>query len=278
MSETTAWVAEAIREARERRGFSQSELARRLDLSQTAISYWEAGKRDPGLDDLIALSQALDVTVDVFFPPQSVRRPVTALLRATAERLADTELEAALGRMLDRAERAQAPPRQIEVGASAPTTAANELLEKAQVFKPAVDADAIAAACGVIVIYAKFPDSLSGLVFEYEEAAVIGINSRHHVNRRRFSLAHELGHYLLGHHRDGHAYEERFHIDTADGTPPGYNWRAERAANDFAAELLMPRRLISRALRKTEDPERLSAMFEVSSLAMGYRLVDLGLR
>jgi transcriptional regulator with XRE-family HTH domain len=162
--------------------------------TQTAISYWEKGKRDPGLDDLIDLSQALDVTVDIFFPPETVQRPVSAVLRATAERLADTELEAALDNLLNRADRAEAPRRQISVGASAPTTAANELIEKARVSKPAVDTDTIAAACGVIVLYAKFPDSLSGLVFAHQESAVIVINSEHHPNRQLFSLANDQGH------------------------------------------------------------------------------------
>lgn len=278
MSETNAWVADAIRSAREQRGWSQSELARRLDRTQTAISYWEAGKRSPGLDDLIDLSIALDVTVNVFFPPERVRRPVSAVLRATAERLADAELENAINRLVDRAERSDLPPTELEVGASSPTHAANELLEKAEVTGPSIDAMQLAKRCGVMVLYEKFPDSLSGLVFTHGDAAVIGINESHHPNRQRFSLGHELGHYLLSHHSEGQAYEDRFHIDTADGTPPGYNWRAERSANDFAAELLMPRKFISQAFEKSSDPKDLAAIFDVSSLAMGYRLVDLGLR
>jgi Zn-dependent peptidase ImmA (M78 family) len=116
------------------------------------------------------------------------------------------------------------------------------------------------------------------LVFSHEGSAVIGVNQQHHANRKRFSLAHELGHYLLGHHQESRGYEDRFHIDAAEGTAPGYDWRAERTANDFAAEILMPRKLISQVFRKTQDPSVLAETFEVSELAMGYRLMNLGLR
>ena len=278
LTDTTVWVASAIRGAREQRGWSKSELARRLNRTQTAVSYWEAGKRSPGLDDLVDLADALGVPVDAFFPPDHKRRPVTAMLRATVERLADAELQAAIDSLLSEAEDADLPPEQITVAAAAPTHAANDLLEKARVTKPPVDVTRLAELCGVMVLYSDFPDSLSGLVFAHDAAAVIGVNENHHANRQRFSLAHELGHYLLGHHQQSRGYEDRFHIDTTDGTPPGFDWRAERAANDFAAEVLMPRRLISQAFKKNDDPGALAELFAVSELAMGYRLVNLGLR
>jgi Zn-dependent peptidase ImmA (M78 family)/DNA-binding XRE family transcriptional regulator len=278
MTNTAAWVAGAIRSAREQRGWSQSELARRLKRTQTAVSYWEAGKRAPGLDDLVDLATVLDVTVEIFFPPDRVRRPVITVLRATAERLADSELQTAINDLLNRAELAELPETRIEITGNTATHAANELLEKARITKPPVDIERLAELCGVLVLYSEFPDSLSGLVFAHDGAAVIGVNQQHPVNRKRFSLGHELGHYLLGHHQESRGYEDRFHIDAAEGTAPGYDWRAERTANDFAAEILMARKLISQAFKKTQDPEVLAEMFEVSELAMGYRLVNLGLR
>jgi Zn-dependent peptidase ImmA (M78 family) len=93
-----------------------------------------------------------------------------------------------------------------------------------------------------------------------------------------FSLAHELGHFLLGHHLRGRGFGERFHLDIAEGTPPDYDWRAERAANDFAADVLMPRRLISQAFEQVSAPGLLAERFDVSEVAMGYLLLNLGLR
>jgi Zn-dependent peptidase ImmA (M78 family)/DNA-binding XRE family transcriptional regulator len=271
-------VAGAIRDAREARGWSQSELARRLNKTQTAISYWEAGKRLPGIDDLVELAGVLDTTVDVFFPPEQVRRPVTAVLRATAARLADTELQAAIDRLLVEAEEADPLQASIAIMASTPTHAANELLEKAAIAGPPVPVEHLAQLCGVLVFYEDFPDSLSGLVFANEGTAVIGVNANHTENRQRFSLAHELGHNLLGHHLESRGSEDRIHIDTTEGALLGYDWRAERAANEFAAEVLMPRRFISAVFKEAQDPAALASSFAVSEIAMGYRLVNLGLR
>jgi hypothetical protein len=51
------------------------------------------------------------------------------------------------------------------------------------------------------------------------------------------------------------AHHDRVHIDLgpadAYGHPPGYDWKSERAANDFAAELLMPTDLVREAHQRT---------------------------
>jgi Zn-dependent peptidase ImmA (M78 family)/DNA-binding XRE family transcriptional regulator len=278
VSETTTWVARRIREAREQRGMSQAELARRLDRTQTAISLWESGKRAAGLDDLIDIADALDIDVSMFFPPNRARRPVVTVLRATAERLVDHDLYMAIDQLVSDAEVATMPQAELEVAATAPGHAANELLEKAHVDAPPVDVLNLCTRCGVLVLERPFPDALSGLVFAHEGGAVAGVNSSHTETRQRFSLAHELGHFLLGHHERSSDYEHRFHIDVAEGTPPGFDWRAERAANEFAADLLMPRRLIAAEFKQSQDPSKLAVRFCVSEIAMGYRLVNLGLR
>lgn len=277
-TDTTTWVAAQIRAARTARGWSQSELAERLERTQTAISYWEAGKRAPGLDDLLDLAGALNVPVEDLLPSDRSRRPVTAVLRATAERLAGDDLHAAIDSVVDAAEAAEMPPAEIRVTATSPSNAANELLEKAGVAGPPVNVDELARLCGLLVLRRPFPDSLSGLVFAYENGAVIGVNDLHHENRQRFSLAHECGHFILNHHLSGAELDGGIHLDSDDGTPPGFDWRAERTANTFAAELLMPRKFIAKAHKAHPDPSLLAGLFEVSTLAMGYRLVDLGLR
>jgi Zn-dependent peptidase ImmA (M78 family) len=58
-----------------------------------------------------------------------------------------------------------------------------------------------------------------------------------------------LGHYLLS-HPELAPDEARLHIDLSEGAPPSYNWRAERSANEFAADLLMPRRLLTREFKR----------------------------
>ena len=56
-----------IRVARKRMGYTQAELAERLDLSANFIAHLERGSRRPSLDTLIALSDLLQVPLDAFF-------------------------------------------------------------------------------------------------------------------------------------------------------------------------------------------------------------------
>jgi transcriptional regulator with XRE-family HTH domain len=54
--------ARNIRSRREALALTQFGLAERAGVTQTAVSYWEAGKRQPSLDDLELLASALGTT------------------------------------------------------------------------------------------------------------------------------------------------------------------------------------------------------------------------
>jgi Zn-dependent peptidase ImmA (M78 family)/DNA-binding XRE family transcriptional regulator len=276
INDTARTVAEAIKTGRQQLGWSQTDLAEQVGRTQTAISYWEAGKRTPGIDDLLDLSSALQKDISFFLPSSEERQqPIRAILRATATQLDLGELGSALQSFLDRVEDLTPPMKTIELSARRPVVAAQELVKLSGAREPPINVKTLAEECGALVLSYPFEDDLSGLVVELDGGAAIGVNDGQAWVRQRFTIAHELGHYLLGHH-------ERFHIDLgrgdSDGTPPGYDWISERAANDFAAELLMPARL----LHQFDDGERsagdLAGLFDVSALAMGYRLANLGLR
>lgn len=53
-----------LRETRELRGITQSELAKKLGVSQTNIYNYEVGRTEPNIDTLIRLSHILEVSVD----------------------------------------------------------------------------------------------------------------------------------------------------------------------------------------------------------------------
>lgn len=275
MSDTSAWVGRRIKEAREASGLTQGELAGRLGVTQTAVSYWEAGKRAPGLDDIVGLTQALHREPGFFFPDAPDRSQVRALLRATAQQLDHRELDAALQRMLDEAESLEPPIRRIEVTSTRPQRAAREIFDAAGKIDTPIDVELLAEMCGARVLYETFDDALSGLLIALDGWGVIGVNDTHAPVRQRFTVGHELGHYVLGHH-------DRFHIDIGPdasyGHPPGYDWQSERAANDFSAELLMPADLVRAAFDETQSTIKLARRFKVSELALGYRLLNLGLR
>jgi hypothetical protein len=87
--------------------------------------------------------------------------------------------------------------------------------------------------------------------------------------RRRFTIAHELGHFVLHPHRL--APQRGGGVNTA--------WQAqEREADQFAAELLMPEALVRQAvLEYGPEPDRLADRFQVSRQAMQTRLRWLGI-
>ena len=118
---------------------------------------------------------------------------------------------------------------------------AERLLKKAGVSKPPVPVDAIAESLGATVRYSPFRGELAGMLIRDDDGSriVIGVNSLNHVNRQRFTVAHECGHLLL--HKGKPAYIDRsFRINRRDGVSSQATNVEEIEANRFAAELLMP--------------------------------------
>jgi Zn-dependent peptidase ImmA (M78 family) len=123
--------------------------------------------------------------------------------------------------------------------------------------------------------------TISGLLLRREGSTICIINRDHSPTRRRYSIAHEIGHFIL------HPPEEAY-IDVAarsdkssDGTDP-----REIEANAFAAVLLMPEQLLRQCVPRPldisfeDDAEAISQLakeFNVSTMAMTYRLLNLGL-
>jgi len=101
--------------------------------------------------------------------------------------------------------------------------------------------------------------------------------------RQYFTVAHELGHYFL--HREITQREEvlidsefslygskiLFRLDQS------VRDRIETEANEFAAFLIMPSKLVRQAWVELEDVESCAKVFNVSIVAMSIRLDRLGL-
>ena len=56
---------ERIRELRKKAGYSQQQMARKLHLTQGAISQWENGITVPAADQLSALADVFEITLPV---------------------------------------------------------------------------------------------------------------------------------------------------------------------------------------------------------------------
>jgi hypothetical protein len=102
-------------------------------------------------------------------------------------------------------------------------------------------------------------------------AAEIWVRRDESGTRRRFTIAHEVGHHLL--HSDGATVLCRpVDVDQADEAARA----KEREANRFAAELLMPEPLVRERVGSDGlDVAALAGTFDVSPIAMAYRLVNL---
>jgi Zn-dependent peptidase ImmA (M78 family) len=134
--------------------------------------------------------------------------------------------------------------------------------------KPPIDPYAIAAGLGVEVRHIT-DRKWSGAVKFIDDRAVIWLNDGTGRRRKRFTLAHELGHLMLHGHNGRGMYRDL----TFDGTAE------ERAANEFAAALLMPAQLVRKyAILLRFDLKRLANLFDVSLDALNVRLAIMAER
>lgn len=162
---------------------------------------------------------------------------------------------------------------------------AERLLSEHGVQTAPVDVAKLARAIGVQVQEQAAKDDLSGFLYRdrAQKTAIIGVNSTQHINRRRFTTAHELGHYLLHDFDDVHVDRE-FKVWLRSETSSQGTDLEEKEANLFAAEILMPRKFIERDIQKIgvfdlmdeEVIAKLADKYGVSTQAMNFRLAYLG--
>lgn len=140
--------------------------------------------------------------------------------------------------------------------------------------KAPVDITALANALGVSVYddYELAP-GISGMIAqdlsgESPSGYVISVNGSEPFNRRRFTVAHECGHFLRHREKIGDGI-----LDDAMYRSDKMNSQEEFEANNTAAELLMPRHLVVGRIRVgLSDTGTLAAYFQVSEAAMRVRM------
>lgn len=165
--------------------------------------------------------------------------------------------------------------------------AARLVLSQKGVGRWPVKVDRIAKQAGIKVQYSPLDDELSGMAFYKDDLSVIGVNARHHVRRQRFTIAHEIGHFEL--HDD--ILRKGMHVDKVitmlnrDPSSAAGTISMEVEANQFAAELIMPKTLVLLYMDEqgldygcVPDDEAVEAMaraFNVSTTAMTYRIAKV---
>ena len=114
----------------------------------------------------------------------------------------------------------------------------------------------------------------SGMLIPAEREIVLSARESAFPGRRRFTIAHELGHWVC--HVAGSQAAAPVYCRAAD-VDPRADRALEREANIFAAELLMPEPAVRVAWRLAGVPEATAARFGVSPNAMSWRLYSFGL-
>jgi Zn-dependent peptidase ImmA (M78 family) len=169
--------------------------------------------------------------------------------------------------------------------------AATRVLRKCKVSAAPVNILKVAQSLGARVAFQPFGEELSGMLVRKDDQVIIGVNSRHPKTRQRFTIAHELGHWQLGH--EGELFLDKtlrsrsVSIKKRDQRAAQGTDKEEIQANSFAAAILMPEALISAAVERRLRAENgydieklmsdLASEFEVSVQAMEHRLTNLGM-
>jgi Zn-dependent peptidase ImmA (M78 family)/transcriptional regulator with XRE-family HTH domain len=233
---TQADLGRRIADARTEAGMTQAGLAASIGMERTALVRVESGERKVSATELVAIGEALGRPVDWFFTDS----PATVVSRRRDPAVGG------FSRTLDRALELTArdvaflEDRGLLSSAARPAHRAPESFEDAEDFAhsvrveaghpdgPLLDIQSVVESLGLLGFSITLgPDAGDAAYVEVGNLGVAVINGTTDPGRRRFSLAHELGHHLTG-----DAYEPSPRLGTSD---------AERMFNAFAAYLLMPR-------------------------------------
>ncbi|HEX5496156.1 MAG TPA: ImmA/IrrE family metallo-endopeptidase [Mycobacteriales bacterium] len=236
-------LGEAIETARRARGLKQNQLADALNLGQGTLSRYESGLREPDEKTLGMLAGALGVTSEFLRRAGDTRGAMAVEAhmrrRATAKPTVWRRLEAKLNmyRMHSRylleevSIRAdQSVPTFDPLDGSPPDAARLVRMQWRMPIGPVRHLTGWLESAGCLVLAEDFgTPRVDGLSQWIDDHPVILLNDRSPTDRRRLTLAHELGHLVL------HA--------TTIGTD------LEQEADAFAAEFLMPAAVIRPELR-----------------------------
>jgi Zn-dependent peptidase ImmA (M78 family) len=153
-----------------------------------------------------------------------------------------------------------------------PTPAERILLDLGITAPKDIDLDAIAWTRGAVVHYRPL-DKCEATIVGSHKRAVITVNSRSIPTRRRFSLAHEMGHWHF------HKGRVLYCAPSDVGNPAHDALNPERQADDFASDLILPNYLFRPFALKLEKPSlplvrEIAEEFQASVTATLLKLVQ----
>lgn len=167
---------------------------------------------------------------------------------------------------------------------------AQRILDSQRINTLPIPVEEIAKKAGINVFPFDLGPDVSGVLHITNGVANIGYNPSESKVRQRYTLAHELGHFIL-HVKDGKDKvfvdnENYFQLKMFRSAKPklsSTDYKNEQEANAFAAALLMPQEILKKELQDYSGFDfsdssmitDLAKKFEVSTQAMSYRIINL---
>lgn len=296
-------LGERLSDARKRAKLTQAQVAERLGFARTTLVAIEKGERRPSNAELVRLAEVLSVSVNDLLREIYVRAEVSPRfrmahgadknsgaiadaverLRKLGARYAELEHMLGLRRVPARLEALQTYRVDEALEGMVDPNLAGE--DAARVVRgllglgdePALDLDErFETEAGLRIFYLdRLPPSVSAFfIWGDDIGACVAVKREHPVERQRWSLTHELGHFLRD-REEGDVLEE----------PVSPKQPGETFSDSFTKELLMPsvavrRRFTDRCRAGKFTPVDLYALsrtFGVSFQAMALRLEELRL-
>jgi Zn-dependent peptidase ImmA (M78 family) len=258
-----------------------------MGLTQSAISRIESGERSVESLELARLAKALDISVLDLLEERPLMEEL--LVAARAEAIESAGLDRALSRVVDlvrleqlvrEADKHDAQVQLVEMPHSdkqGPVAEGEHLAKQARELwhldddpMPNNFESLIEDLSGLSIALEPLSEQVAGLYACVNKTAIALVDSSVPFGRQRFTVAHELCHFLL---RD----TDRLIVDERLTGKSN----AERRANAFAAHFLMPEQSVRRYLREREPGEEvvveLVYTFGVSLQALLWHLFNLDL-
>ncbi len=291
-------LGKELQQARMRSGLTQEDAAKIIEVARTTLTAIEKGERRVKADELIKLAHAYGSQVNDFvrsrpniaiakpqFRGPTLRTPEeTEKIAPFIEKLKQLaqnyfELEEKM-----EASRTQKYPKEYDVEGLPIECAAESVAMEERNRLGLGDGpinilrDVLEQDIGLRVFYLFLPLSSFSAIYLYDEqvGGCIAVNANHPEERRRWSLAHEYGHFLV------HRQKPSAYIDDHYRRKPG----SERFADDFAFFFLMPTSGLTRRINDIRKAKKgmtiadlctLASYYGVSVAAMASRLEEMRL-
>ena len=285
MSDLLKIFAQRLKQARILKKMSMDQLVANIGgiISKQSISKYEAAKMMPNSTVLAALATALDVNVDYFFRPftfdvnelkvsfrkksdTSVKDINSLKVQIQDEVERYLEVEEILGK-----NKKLVPQMRCEIlsNPSQMRDLANMLREEWKLGCDAIgNVQDVLESNGIIVICTEAPsgfDGVSGIINGKDYIVVLN-KLQEHVERRRFTAMHELGHLLFDKHfSSALTLRER-----------------EKLCDAFASEMLLPSSILQEIFNPGEkisasEVRRIQEVYGISFDAIMHKLNELGI-